>query len=177
MNVALDTNVLVYAEGLNGAEKQRTALDLLGRLVPDSTFIPVQVLAELLTVLLRKAGRSRRESTAAVLGWGDAFPLIDTSSGVLLSAMDLVGAHQCSTWDAAILAASADAGCRVLLSEDLHTGFTWSGVTVVNPFAESTHPLLEAVLARSGPDGSSRAARRSRPATPVRGATRTRRRG
>ena len=30
---------------------------------------------------------------------------------------------------------SRQAGCRLLLSEDLHEGFTWAGVTVVNPFS------------------------------------------
>lgn len=147
MNVALDTNVLVYAEGVNGTAKKQVALALLAQLTPDATFIPVQVLGELLTVLVRKAGRSRRDATAAVLGWGDAFPLIEMSPAVLLSAMDLVSAHQLQTWDAAILAAAADAGCRVLLSEDLQDGFTWSGVTVVNPFADQVHPLLAAIAA------------------------------
>lgn len=170
MNVALDTNVLVYAEGLNGAEKKQTALDVLGRLVPDSTFIPVQVLAELLAVLVRKAGVSRSRGVAAVLGWGDAFPLIETSSGVLLSAMNLVTTHHLSVWDAVILAASADAGCRVLLSEDLQEGFTWSGVTVVNPFARQRHPLLDAALAGS-PRGS--AAPAARPASSSRRRRRT----
>lgn len=151
MNVALATDVLVYAEGVNGTAKKQVALDLLAQLPPDATFIPVQVLGELLTVLVRKAGRSRRDATAAVLGWGDAFPLIETSPAVLLSAMDLVSAHQLHTWDAAILAAAADAGCRVLLSEDLQEGFTWSGVTVVNPFADPVHPLLAAIPAAAVP--------------------------
>ncbi len=39
--------------------------------------------------------------------------------------------------------AAAEAGCRLLLSEDLQEGFTWGGVTVVNPFAATVHPLLE----------------------------------
>jgi predicted nucleic acid-binding protein len=48
-----------------------------------------------------------------------------------------------------MLAAAADAGCRLLLSEDLQEGFTWRGVTVVNPFADTRHPLLAALLAVS----------------------------
>jgi len=148
VNVALDTHVLVYAEGLNGASKKDTALRLLEALVPDETFIPVQVLGELLTVLVRKAGLAPQDATSAVIGWGDAFPLVDTSSSILLSAMDLVAAHQLSTWDATILAAAADARCRLLLSEDLQEGFTWSGVTVVNPFARTPHALLTRLLDR-----------------------------
>ena len=73
--------------------------------------------------------------------------------------MDLVATHQMSTWDAAMFAASADAGCRLLLSEDLQEGFTWSGVTAVNPFARPLHPLLETALARSQPEGGAPALR------------------
>jgi hypothetical protein len=33
-----------------------------------------------------------------------------------------------------------------MLSEDLQAGFTWAGVTVVNPYAAVKHDLLEALL-------------------------------
>ena len=148
-SVAIDTNVLAYAENTNGPERKREALDILDRLAPETTLIPVQALAELFNVLVKKARRSRREAEQAVLAWGDAFPLIDTSSSVSLAAMMLANDHQLGIWDAVILAAAADAGCRLLLSEDLQEGFTWSGVTVTNPFSPSRHPLLNALLESS----------------------------
>lgn len=146
MTIAVDTNVLAYAEGLNGAQKRDAAVSLLQTLSPESTFVPVQALGELFTVLVRKAGRSRADAAAAVLSWGDAFPLIETSNDVLLAATDLADAHQLSLWDAVMLSAAADARCRLLLSEDLQEGFTWRGVTVANPFAARRHPLLEALV-------------------------------
>ena len=145
MNVAIDTNVLASAEGLNDVSKRNAALNLLAALPPESTLLPVQTLAELFHVLVHKAGRSRREATAAILTWGDAFPLIETSGEVLLAASDLAQAHRMSIWDAAIVSAAADARCRLLLSEDLHEGFTWRGVTVANPFRAERHPLLAAI--------------------------------
>jgi hypothetical protein len=42
--------------------------------------------------------------------------------------------------------ASAEAQCRLLLSEDLKVWFTWRGVTVTNPFAATLHPMLAALL-------------------------------
>ena len=146
MLVAIDTNVLVYAEGVNGKARQREALALVGMLADEQTLIQVQVLGELFNVLTRKAGQSRAEARMAVLRWSDTFPLIETSSSVLLLAMDLCADHQLATWHAVALSAAADAGCRLLLSEDLQDGFTWSGVTVANPFASPRHPLLEAML-------------------------------
>ena len=146
MNVAIDTNVIAYAEGVNGAHNQQAAIALLGALPPESTLVPVQALGELFAVLVRKARRSRADAAAAVLSWGDAFPLVETSNDVLLAATDLAQAHQFSIWDAVMVSAAADARCRLLLSEDLQEGFTWRGVTVTNPFASPRHPLLEALI-------------------------------
>ena len=148
MLVALDTNILAFAEGVNGEARQARAVTLLTRLTPESTLLPVQVLGELFRVLTRKAGRSPATARSAVLRWGDTFPLIDTSSAVLLTAMDLSADHGMAWWDAVVLSAAADASCRLLLSEDLRDGFTWSGVTVANPFADTPHPLLRALLTR-----------------------------
>jgi predicted nucleic acid-binding protein len=146
MRLALDSNVLAYAEGVNGAARKKTALDIIAGLSEQSTFLPVQVLGELFQVLVRKAGRSPERARTAILSWQDAFPLIETSSSVMLAAADLAADHHLSIWDAVILSASAAAGCRLLLSEDLHSGFTWSGVTVANPFAREKHELLAGLL-------------------------------
>lgn len=43
-----------------------------------------------------------------------------------------------SFYDALIVAAAADAGCTVLLTEDLQHGRKFGGVTVQNPFLEET---------------------------------------
>lgn len=64
----------------------------------------------------------------------------------MLNATDLATDHNLRIWDAVVLSASAEAGCRLLLSEDLQEGFTWRGVTVTNPFAATKHVLLEALL-------------------------------
>jgi predicted nucleic acid-binding protein len=37
VRVALDTNVLAYAEGVNGAKRRGTALDLVHRLPQEAT--------------------------------------------------------------------------------------------------------------------------------------------
>lgn len=147
MTIALDANLLVYAEGVNGAERKAAALAIVRRLPPERTFVPIQTLAELFFVLVRKARRPAAEARAAILFWGDSYPLIESSSGVLAAAADLAIDHRLSIWDAVVLASAADAGCRLLLSEDLQDGFTWSGVTVANPFAARKHPLLDDLLA------------------------------
>ena len=146
MKLALDTNVLAYAEGVNGAANQAVAIDLVRRLPEAATVLPVQVLGELFNVLVRKAGRPRVEARGAILSWRDAFALVETSPAVILAAADLATDHRLGIWDAIILSASAEAGCRLLLSEDLQEGFTWGGVTVTNPFAAVRDDLLQSIL-------------------------------
>ena len=146
MRVALDTNVLAYAEGTNGAEMKDAALRLIDRLPGASIILPVQALGELFNVLVLKAKRPANQARAAILGWRDAYAAVDTSSAVMLGAADLATDHHLRIWDAVILSASAEAGCRLLLSEDLQEGFTWRGVTVTNPFGATPHVLLKTLL-------------------------------
>jgi len=146
MRIALDTNVLAYAAGVNGHERQRVALELLGKLSESETVLPVQALGELFRVLVRKAKISPRLARTTIIRYRDTYPLVETSTEVFLSATDLAVDHKIGIWDAVMFAAAAEAGCRLLLSEDLQEGFTWGGVTVVNPFAASVHPLLAKTL-------------------------------
>ena len=146
MRAALDTNVLAYVEGVNGPSMKAKALDVVHSLSRSSVVLPVQTLGELFHLLMRKARFSPRMAEAAILTWHDAFPVIATSPSVMLAAANLAADHQLRIWDAIIVATAAEADCRLLLSEDLQDGFTWSGVTVTNPFAKRRHPLLDGLL-------------------------------
>lgn len=137
MSIALDTKILAYAEGVNGAERRAQAVRILQDLTGETIVIPAQALGELFTLLVRKAQRPAADARAAVLGWHDAFPVADTSSSVLLDAMELAVNHRFALWDAIVLAVAAASGCRWLLSEDMQDGFTWRGVTIRNPFVGS----------------------------------------
>lgn len=149
MKVALDTNILAYIEGVNGASRRTRAAEMVARLPAESTYVPVQVLGELFRVLVRKAKYKAANARTAVGSFLDIFPLIETSPTVLTVAADLSVDHGLDIWDAIILAAAASAGCRLLLSEDMQEGFTWNGVTVVNPFSDTRHELLTALLESS----------------------------
>jgi predicted nucleic acid-binding protein len=54
MKIALNTNVLAYAEGANGAAMRDKALELIQRLPPGAIVLPVQALGEPFNVLVRK---------------------------------------------------------------------------------------------------------------------------
>lgn len=135
MRVALDTNILAYAEGVNGGDRKSAALLILGGFQEEQIVVPIQALGELYAVLTRKARWPATRAREAVLGWHGAYVVIDTSSVVLLDALELATRHLLASWDAVILAAASHAGCRLLLSEDMQDGFTWRGTTIRNPFA------------------------------------------
>jgi predicted nucleic acid-binding protein len=148
LRLALDTNVLAYAEGINGAQMQGKAAALLAALPAGSVLLPVQVLAELFNLLVRKGRQLPAVAEANVIRWRNEFEVVDTSTSTLDSALELAARHQFTIWDALVLSAAAEGGCRLLLSEDLHHGFSWRGVVTANPFAESRNPLLEGILRR-----------------------------
>ena len=149
MRGALDTNVLIYSEGANDPVRRDAALDLLSRLPPGNVIVPVQVLGELFNVLVRKSGMTRAIARQRVLFWSDSYTVIETSPQIMQAALDLATDHHLTIWAAIVVATASHAGCRLFLSEDLQDGFTWGGVTVVNPFAPSRHVLLDALLEHS----------------------------
>lgn len=146
MRIALDTNVLAYAEGIGDQARRDTSLLLLERLPVNDVLLPAQTLGELYRVLTGKVRRNPGKSREAILSWADSYDVADSSWTAFQSALDLGVDHGLQIWDALILAVAAEHSCRLLLSEDLQHGFTWRGVSVVNPYADTIHPLLERAL-------------------------------
>lgn len=146
MRVALDTNVLAYAEGLGDERRVTLSRRILAAIPQERIVLPAQTLGELYRVLVGKANREAA-ARGAVLEWSDAFEVADSTTACFITALDLAVDHQLQFWDSLILAIAAHARCRVLLSEDLQPGFTWGGVTVVNPYSPAPHALLEQLLA------------------------------
>jgi predicted nucleic acid-binding protein len=149
MRVALDSNVLLYAEGI-GDPARKVVADRLANILPaEETYLSVQVIGELYNVLVKR-GRPRERALAAAVFWRNAFSLIATPPELMVSALELATQHRLNIWDALILSAAAEASCSILLSEDFQDGFAWNGVTVCNPFAATLHPLAADLLRELG---------------------------
>ena len=146
MRVALDTNVLAYAEGVGDEIRCTAAITLIEQLPAELILLPAQTMGELYRVLTGKVKRDPSEVREAILAWADSFEVADSSWVAFQSALDLAADHGLQIWDALILSIAADNRCRLLLSEDLQNGFTWRGVTVVNPFVAPISPLLSNIL-------------------------------
>lgn len=150
IRVALDSNVLVYLAGVSRTAtddaKVERARDIVRRLSSTASLVaPAQTLGELF-VVLRRSGVTAEEARAILLQFGEALATSATEARTVASATDLVVDHRLQFWDALIVTAAADAGCSMLLSEDMQDGFVTRGMTIVNPFAAAPHPKLAAML-------------------------------
>ena len=127
-----DTNVLIYAFA-SGDRRSAQAEALLA----EGGVIGVQVLNEFTNVVRRKLGWDwpTLEAALSVIAelTGPAKPL---TADIHSHAVKLAREGALSFYDALIVAAAADAGCRVLLTEDLQHGRRFGSVAVRNPFVE-----------------------------------------
>jgi predicted nucleic acid-binding protein len=135
-DVFIDTNVLLYTidEAPDSASKRLVAQELL---LSQQWGWSVQVAADFHVNATSAKRAFRLSSTDArnlVETWL-AFPTIALTPDLFLVAVDVQQRFQLSDWDAAILAAAKQLGCRTVYSEDLNDGQRYDDVTVVNPFS------------------------------------------
>lgn len=149
MRLALDTNVMAYAEGLTFADsdkaKHRIALSLVGAMAGHEMVLAIQALCELHRVLVRKGRRSPIESSRAVRAWTRRVELVGAGEAVFEAGLDLAARHGLQIFDALIMA--AEARCDLLLTEDLQDGFAWRGVVATNPFGPTPDDRIARMLA------------------------------
>jgi predicted nucleic acid-binding protein len=132
--VFVDTNVFVYADDDDSADKRDRARAVLAELIPDSrAVISTQIMQEFFVVATRKLGipkeRARRRVEALA-----RLNVVLVRPELVLSAIDLHRLHSLSFWDALVIRCAAAAGCARLLSEDLQHGQVIDGVRIENPF-------------------------------------------
>jgi predicted nucleic acid-binding protein len=91
--VAIDTNVLAYAEGAGDETRRAMATELMTRLPESAVILPTQVLGELYRVLVGKLRQPAARAQEAVLQWSDTFAVRDSTGSALQSALDLSKTH------------------------------------------------------------------------------------
>jgi predicted nucleic acid-binding protein len=129
-----DTNVLVYADDKAAPAKQRRALELVAEHRRAGTgVVSLQVLQEYFVTVTRKLHvdpRIARRKVELLAEFDVAAPEVAD----ILAAIDLHRLHGFSFWDALVLRAAQQAGCRVLFSEDFQESREIDGIQIVNPF-------------------------------------------
>jgi len=126
----LDTNVILYAAGADASKAARAAA-----LIEAGGLISVQVLNEIANVARRKMA----------LTWSDVHVLLGTVRGLLQVAPLTVEIHRhglalseryrLSVYDAMIVAAALEGGCKTLWSEDMQDGLVVNNrLSIRDPF-------------------------------------------
>lgn len=129
-----DSCVLIYALS-EGDARSIIAENLLS----SSGVISVQVLNELASVARRKLKMpwpEVRQALEAVRTLCE--PPVPVSLETHESALEIAERYGYQTYDALILAAAMQAGCRVLYSEDMQDGQVIGSLTIRNPFLSCT---------------------------------------
>ncbi len=148
--VALDSNILAYLAGVSrtpedGAKIGRVRT-LVEQLSASSQLVaPTQAVGELF-VVLRRAGATAEEARSILIEFADSLGASSSTHGSVLAAADLVVDHRVQFWDALIVSAAVEAGCTLLLSEDMQHGFIARGLTIINPLADELHPKLGSLV-------------------------------
>ncbi|MCY4342750.1 MAG: PIN domain-containing protein [Gammaproteobacteria bacterium] len=130
MTAFLDTNVLVYAQGVGSkSEKAR-------QVVLEGGIVSVQVLNELTNVLKRKFDLDWNEVAEVLEDVKTALePVRPIGLETHIAALDLSRDNGFNFYDSLIIAAALEAECDQLLTEDLQAGRRIEGLAIVNPFA------------------------------------------
>lgn len=132
-----DTNILLYAIARDQSERGKAsrANEILAT---GEIALSTQVLQEFY-VQATRATRDDAITHEQAVGLVESFlrfPVVETTSSMVLAAAATRDRFQISYWDAAILEAARIAGCDLVLSEDLDDRTDYAGVRVENPFSD-----------------------------------------
>jgi predicted nucleic acid-binding protein len=135
----LDTNILVYRFDHTSPHKQRIAERLISEALETRRgIISTQVVQEFISLALRKfeqpmtVAECRKFLQKVLMPLCQYFPSISSYERALLVAEE-TGFH---FYDALILSAAIESGCRTLMTEDMQHGRKVEEVTILNPFVD-----------------------------------------
>jgi predicted nucleic acid-binding protein len=146
IRVAIDSNVLIYAELEPASEKGTRSAELILRAARDGV-IPAQVLGEFLRFVQRHVPGAFEDAVRQALLYQSLFLIPSTTEAVINRASEMAHAHRMQLWDCVVCTASVQAGARVLLTEDMQDGRIIDGLRLINPFAAANSKSIDEMFA------------------------------
>jgi predicted nucleic acid-binding protein len=126
----LDSNILIYLASGDTAKADRAE-----QFLRDGGTVSVQVLNEIANVAVRKMKLSWSDTRDFISLIRDLLTVIPLTEPIHASGLRLAEQYQFGVYDGMIVAAALEAGCEVVLSEDLQHGLVVDGrLRIVNPF-------------------------------------------
>jgi predicted nucleic acid-binding protein len=133
----LDTNLLVYSVDGSAGIRHQLAGQIILRAARLDCCLTLQSLSEFYSVVARKGMMPAAEAAAQVGDWLLYFATAAVSAAALRAALVDAVAGRASYWDALLVATAAEAGCTLILTEDLADGGKLGSVEIHNPFAQN----------------------------------------
>ncbi len=133
----VDTNVLLYAQDRRDDRRRGIAQDVLQQLWASGTgTLSTQVLQEFYDAGTRKL-RLEPALARSVVAFYAAWPVVETTAQLIVSASLLHERHGFSFWDAMVVEAALLSRATTLLSEDLQHGRRIGTLEITNPFRQA----------------------------------------
>ena len=130
----LDTNILVYSIDAREPEKRALAASIIERAVTRDCPLALQAIGEFFVAAASKLKLEPRDAARRAQLLIASFPTFAHSASALRAASDEASKGRFSFWDGVLLASAAEAGCTVILSEDMADGARFGSIVVANPF-------------------------------------------
>ena len=137
----IDTNIFVYQLEKLDPRKAGIADELIKHgLATQTACISFQVVQECLNTAIRKAEVPLTEEKMRKYMEDVLVPLYSVQSSIRLyqASLDIRSRYRFSFYDSLIVAAALEAGCHTLYSEDLRHGQQIEGLTITNPFKDTS---------------------------------------
>ena len=78
---------------------------------------------------------------AYTTAWQNLFQITAADRAAYNAATEAVRDHGLAFWDAMLWATAREAGCAIIVSEDMQHGRKLGGVTIFNPFGDQPGPF------------------------------------
>ena len=133
-NITLDTNILVYAFDDKNPFKQTVCTDILKTAAAGGYRLALQTIGEFYAVTTKRRILTPQDAAHQVEKFVKGFETFLPSRGAYTVAAQEGARGRFSYWDAVLLASANDAGCEIILSEDMADAARLGAITVRNPF-------------------------------------------
>ncbi|MBV9571925.1 MAG: hypothetical protein JO056_11860 [Alphaproteobacteria bacterium] len=132
--VTLDSNVLVYAVDTRDPAKHHAAIALVTSAANVRSKLGLQAIGEFFVASTRKLRLPAKIVHPRVEDLLTTFETFSHTRIALSQAAALSASGRYFFWDAVLLASAEEAGCTVMLSEDIADGARLGSIVVRNPF-------------------------------------------
>ena len=132
--VTLDSNILVHAADTRDPAKHDAAIELVAAAAKSRSKLGLQAIGEFFVVCTRKLRFPAPIIHKRVEDLLTAFETFSHTRSALSQAAALAASGRYFLWDAVLLASAEEAGCTLMLSEDMADGAKLGRIAVSNPF-------------------------------------------